>query len=87
LNDFEALIVSSVPTDNRTPEPLHIRVPLKNVPVDLAVYSVLAWTLLHYGIPGLPKLPVTIQHADDLAQWLARGMLPDKTEGDVPFWL
>ena len=87
LNEFEAFVVSSVPTDNRTPEPLYVRLPLKNAPVDLAVYSVLAWTLFHYGSPGMPKLPVTIQHADDLAEWLSRGMLPDKTEGDVPFWL
>jgi argonaute-like protein implicated in RNA metabolism and viral defense len=87
LSDKEAFVVSSVPSDDSTPQPLHVRVAQCNIPIDQAVYSVLAWTLLHYGALGLPKLPVTIQHAEDLAQWLSLGMLPDKTEGDVPFWL
>ena len=35
----------------------------------------------------IPRLPVTIQNADKLAEWLSKGMLPDNVNNDVPFWL
>lgn len=87
VNDAEAFVVSSEPAQGSTPLPLYLRVPDMSLPIEQAIYSVLAWTLLHYGTLGTPKLPVTIQHAEDMAQWLARGILPDNTVGDVPFWL
>lgn len=87
LGDTDAFAVSSEPSPDSTARPLHIRTPLANLPIAQAVYSVLAWTLLHYGTLGTPKLPVTIQNADKLAGWLARGILPENIRGDVPFWL
>jgi hypothetical protein len=87
LNENEAFVVSSIPSADSTPRPLQIRCPLGNLPIEQAVYSVLCWTLLHYGTLGTPKLPVSIQNSDNLAGWLGRGMLPDNSNGDVPFWL
>lgn len=83
----EAFVVSSTPGKDSTPRPLRVRVPVGELGVDQAVYSVLAWTLLHYGTLGTPRLPVTIYHAAEMAQWLARGILPEARQGDVPFWL
>lgn len=87
VNDFEAFVVSSEPSHEGTPMPLYLRVPDGSLPIEQAIYSVLAWTLLHYGTLGTPKLPVTIQQSENMAHWLARGILPDNTAGDVPFWL
>jgi hypothetical protein len=87
LNEKEAFVVSSIPSADSTPRPLQIRCPLGNLPIEQAVYSALCWTLLHYGTLGTPKLPVSIQHAENLTEWLRRGMLPDNSNGDVPFWL
>lgn len=87
VNDEEAFVISSEPGPDSTPLPLHVRVPDASLLIEQAIYSVLSWTLLHYGTYGTPKLPVTILRAEDMAQWLARGILPDNTAGDVPFWL
>lgn len=87
LSDSEAFIVSSAPPPDSTAQPLHVRVREGALAIEQAVYSVLAWTLLHYGMANTPRLPVTIQHAEDIAVWLAKGMLPAAKEGDVPFWL
>lgn len=87
LGDMDAFAISSIPSPDSTAQPLHIRSPLANLPIAQAVYSVLAWTLLHYGTLGTPKLPVTVQNADKLAEWLSRGILPENNRGDVPFWL
>ncbi len=87
LNPQEAFVVSSVPAEDSTAQPLHVRLPGESIEIGEAVYSVLAWTLLQYGIRGMPKLPVTVQAADDMAEWLAKGYLPTQKEGDVPFWL
>jgi hypothetical protein len=87
LNALEGFVVSSVPSADSTAQPLHIRVANNSIPIEQAVYSVLAWTLLHYGTYSTPKLPVTIQYADEMKAWLARGLLPKNKSGDVPFWL
>lgn len=87
VNASEAFVVSSVPAADSTAQPLHVRVTPDQLSIEAAVYSVLAWTLLYYGAWGMPKLPVTIHAADDMAEWLAKGYLPAQKEGDVPFWL
>ncbi|MCU0512400.1 MAG: hypothetical protein MUE40_07500 [Anaerolineae bacterium] len=87
LNDAEGYLVSSSPAPDTTAQPLHVRVHGGGLLIEQAVYSLLAWTLLHYGLATTPKLPVTLQHAEDMAAWLAKGMLPAGREGDVPFWL
>lgn len=87
LGDTDSFAISSIPSSDSTARPLYIRTPLANLSISQAVYSVLAWTLLHYGTLGTPKLPVTIQNTDKLAEWLARGILPENNNGDVPFWL
>lgn len=87
LGATEAFAVTSAPAADRTAQPLHIRVAGGALTIEQAVYSVLAWTLLHYGAQEQLALPVTIQHAADLAEWLKRGMLPQHQQGDIPFWL
>ncbi|MEO1162504.1 MAG: hypothetical protein AAFV98_01855 [Chloroflexota bacterium] len=86
-NKREALVVSSSEAPDILPMPIHIHVPTDNVALDGAIYSVLAFTLLNYGTTRIPRLPVTIQNAEKISEWLARGMLPDNIKGDVPFWL
>jgi hypothetical protein len=87
VNASEAFVVSSVPSADSTAQPLHVRVSPDHLSIEAAVYSVLAWTLLYYGAWGMPRLPVTIHAAEDMAEWLAKGYLPAQREGDVPFWL
>jgi argonaute-like protein implicated in RNA metabolism and viral defense len=91
VSDTEAFVVTADPGSDRTAQPLQIRIAsdaeVPELTIEQAVYSVLAWTLLHYGSQGAAMLPVTVQHAADLAEWLGRGMLPQKPQGDVPFWL
>lgn len=87
VNDTEGFIVTTMPSFDTTAQPLHIRIRDGALVIEQAVYSVLAWTLLHYGTQRIPKLPVTIQHSEDIAAWLAKGMLPSAKEGDMPFWL
>ncbi|MFW5692294.1 MAG: hypothetical protein ACOCX3_02970, partial [Chloroflexota bacterium] len=90
MSDTEALLVSSLPTENVTPQPLHIRTVSAGsspLPIGAVLRSVLVWSLLAYGAERLPKLPVTVLNAEQLREWLGRGgqLLPG--EGRVPFWL
>lgn len=88
MNDQEALVMASMADTDAIPQPLHLRLPPRaGLAIEQAAYSVLAWTMLHYGSMGHPRLPVTIQHSDDIAYWFARGMLPEQLEGDIPFWI
>ena len=86
LSDAEALMVTTA--DAPTPQPMHVCVqPDAYLTIEQALYSVLAWTLLHYSMGDLSRLPVTTLAGDELAAWLAAGMLPEAIVGDVPFWL
>lgn len=85
LNDDAMFAVTSLLPENNA-RPLLVRVPDSSLTIDHAVHSVLIWTLLHYTPHG-HTLPVSIKRADDMAQWLARGMLPERTQGAIPFWL
>lgn len=91
LSNHEALLVSSLPKDNITPQPLHVRtIGLQQtppLPIEAALRSILVWTLLAYGEERLPKLPVTTLNADQLAYWLGKGGAFNADEGQVPFWL
>jgi hypothetical protein len=80
-------VVTSAPRHDATAQPLAVRVADSDLAVDLAIYSVLVWTLLHYGAQGTHKLPVTLHNSDQMAAWMARGSLPARTSGDMPFWL
>lgn len=87
LNDHQAFLISSLPPfANVTPYPLHIRseVPF---PIEEAVHSVLALTLLHYGSLRSPRLPVTIHYSDEIAYLALKGIKPKSLEGTLPFWL
>jgi len=86
LSDTEAFLVTSFAPADITPQPLHIRVepPLT---IDQALQSVMAFSLFHYGSLRLPKLPVTIHHADLIEGSILRGVMPTPFESDVPFWL
>jgi hypothetical protein len=90
LSDSEALLVSSVPEQDITPQPLHIRTLGLTTPplaIEQALRGLLVWTLLTYSGSKLPKLPVTLKDADALAYWLRKGGALHAAEGDMPFWL
>lgn len=90
LSDTEALLVSSLPKDDITPQPLHIRTiaasPAPPLSIERALRGVLVWTLLAYA-ERLPKLPVTLMNNRQLAYWLEKGGAFNAEEGGVPFWL
>lgn len=85
LDEQEAFITTATHGENM-PMPLHVTAP-SDLGIDYALHSVLMWTLLHYGITRPARLPVTIQYAQEMQQWISRGQLPSATAGDVPFWL
>lgn len=90
VSDTEAFLVSSsMGPEEGTPQPLHVRLSgaTASLSIELALHSVLVWTMLHYGTFLPPRLPVTVQYSDEISQWLAKGMLPKTPDGDVPFWL
>lgn len=87
INDHEALLVSTTPSQKVTTKPLLIKLLSKTLTIEQAVYSTLAWTLLYYGSHYTPKLPVTIQYANEINLWLDKGLLTTEAEGDMPFWL
>ncbi|MGJ3241099.1 MAG: hypothetical protein ACFE0Q_20480 [Anaerolineae bacterium] len=87
LNPVEAFVVSSSSQPDTMPEAIHLRIRQGDVTIEQTIYAVLALTLLNYGTSIIPRLPVTIQNAEQLAGWLARGMLPNNVNGDVAFWL
>jgi hypothetical protein len=88
LSDNEALVISSLPQDDITPQPLHIHTAGETpLPVEKALRGVLVWTLLAYGAERLPKQPVTVLNTEQLARWLRRGGTFGANEGAVPFWL
>jgi hypothetical protein len=86
LSDTDAFLVTSFAPADITPQPLHIRVepPLT---VDQAIHSVMTFSLFHYGSLRLPKLPVTIHHADLIEGAILRGVMPVPFQSEVPFWL
>lgn len=86
----EALLVSAIPREDVTPQPLRVRVlDQGGPPLDIAeaVRGVLVWSLLAYGAERLPRLPVTVIRADSIAYWLRRGGAFGAEQGEVPFWL
>lgn len=90
LSDTEALLVSSVPEVDVTPQPLRIRSINAGegaLPIEEALRAILVWTLLAYGATKKPKLPVTISNVDQLAYWLKKGNSFKLNDGNVPFWL
>lgn len=87
LNDHQAFLISSLPPfTNVTPYPLHIRSEAP-FPIEEAIHSVLALTLLHYGSLRAPRLPVTIHYSDEIAYLALKGIKPKSLEGSLPFWL
>lgn len=86
LNNVEAFIVTSVADGDTMPMPLHVKAPY-DLGIEYALHSILMWTILNYGTSKPSRLPITIQYAHEMSQWLSRGQLPSATSGDVPFWL
>jgi hypothetical protein len=86
LNQSEAFVLTSSAPGDATPQPLHIRTELP-LSIDDAIHSALIFTLFHYGALKRPKLPVTVHHAEIIETGALRGVLPQNSEGDVPFWL
>lgn len=87
LSSTEALLISSLPQDDITPQPLHIRaVGSTPLPIEKALRGVLVWSVLAYA-ERLPKLPVTVMNTQQFAYWLDKGGTFGSDEGDVPFWL
>lgn len=87
LSAREAFLVSSLPPfQNVTPNPLHLRTSA-DFPIEQAIHSVLALTLLHLGSLKPPRLPVTIHYSDEIAYLALQGIKPKNLEGSVPYWL
>lgn len=87
LDTCTAALVTRVPLEDATAQPLLVRVVSGQLPVTHAAYTVLLWTLLHYSPSPASELPVTVIYADQMKEWLARGGLPNLPAHDVPFWL
>jgi argonaute-like protein implicated in RNA metabolism and viral defense len=87
LSEREAFLVSSLPPfKNVTPNPLHVRTSA-GFPIEQAIHSVLALTLLHLGSLKPPRLPVTIHYSDEIAYLALQGIKPKNLEGSIPYWL
>jgi hypothetical protein len=87
LSEGEAFLVSSLPPFRTvTPNPLHLRASA-GFPIERAIHSVLALTLLHLGSLRPPRLPVTIHYSDEIAYLALQGIKPKQLEGSVPYWL
>jgi len=87
INDREAFLVSSLPPHKKsTPRPLYVKTDGK-IPIEQALHSVLALTLLHYGSVLQPRLPVTIHFSDRIGYLALQGVKPQNSEGDQPYWL
>lgn len=86
LDELEAFIVTTTQLGDHMAMPLYVSSPV-DLGIDYGLHSVLMWTLLSYGATRPARLPVTIQYAQEMQQWMARGQLPSATSGDVPFWL
>ncbi len=86
LSSTEAFLVASRAPADATPQPLHVRTH-EPFGIEWAMHSVLAFTFLHYGAMLPPRLPVTVQHSEYIAESVARGVMPDKLFGDTAFWL
>lgn len=87
LNDYEAFLISSLPPfPGVTPYPLRLRSEAP-FPIERAIHSVLALTLLHYGSLRPPRLPVTIHYSDEIASLALKGIKPKALDGTLPFWL
>ncbi|PJF27202.1 MAG: hypothetical protein CUN53_04945 [Phototrophicales bacterium] len=86
LNDREALVMTSHAPSDTAAAPLFIRTD-PEFSIDDAVHSILDFTVMHAGQPIPPKLPVTIHHADHIAQGIRRGLFPSRIDSASPFWL
>ena len=90
LSPHEAILLTSSAPGDATPQPLHVQID-PDAPagftLDQAMQSLVAFTTLHYGVLQLPRLPVTLHHADLIAASAERGVLPVPAEGTTPFWL
>lgn len=87
LSAREAFLISTLPPfQNATPNPLHLRTST-SFPIEQAIHSVLALTLLHLGSLKPPRLPVTIHYSDEIAYLALQGIKPKNLEGSTPYWL
>lgn len=93
-NAQHALLTTTHPTPHYSSPPLEVHLPLhSSLDIMQAIYSVLTWTMLHYGANSHTlqvtnvNNPVTIHESETLLEWLAKGQLPAQPLGDVPFWL
>ncbi|MCU0479965.1 MAG: hypothetical protein MUE54_01985 [Anaerolineae bacterium] len=90
FNAHEAMVITNVPDENITPQPLYVRtldVGAGALPIEEALRGVLVWSLLAYGMVEMSKQPVTILKATQLAYWLRKGGAFHAQEGEAPFWL
>lgn len=86
LNPHDAFMVTTTASDDDLPQPLHLHTE-PPFTIEQAVDSVMQFTRLHYGALHPPALPVTIHNAEYIRRSIARGVMPDTTHGDLPFWL
>jgi len=87
LNSHEAIIASTPPpSDNATTQPLRVRSG-PTLPIEKALHSVMALTLLHYGSVRETRLPVTVHYSDKIAGLALNGVKPRELSGTRLYWL
>lgn len=84
LSDTEAFVLTT--SGDAAIQPIHLRTD-PSFPIEQAIHSVLAFTLLHYGVIKPSKLPVTLYGADAIETGLRRGVLDGDQTVNTPFWL
>lgn len=69
INETEAFIVTTDIKDGRaSPNPLHIKKQVGNLPMETVVQQILALTCMHFGATKKSRLPVTTYYADKICK-------------------
>ncbi len=63
-----------------------LRVKFYNVDFEKGMKSIYNLLIMDYGSLQPPKLPITTYYSDKISYYALRGILPQDTEGKIPFW-
>ncbi len=85
--DDDSAVVATYDTTVGTHQPVYIRRVLGSLPIEKAVSHLLSFTLLNYSSFKPIRLPATVHYADKISTMVAKGMVPERREGETMFWL
>lgn len=63
-----------------------LRVKFHNIDFERGMKSIYNLLIMDYGSLQPPKLPITTYYSDKISYFALRGILPQDTEGKIPFW-